>query len=260
MKKNIIFTLLILLTLTFGVSIVSADDLRPKVREDIKELREKNRDDIKKVREDFQVTLKERKASTSLIIKEKRENMIQAVQEKREIFKDEIMSLREENKIKIEEKRTQLKNNLEVIKDEKKKIRIENVSKYISDLSVKFTAKSTTVIDKIEAALLAIESRTDKVNLTGVDVSAVRSLISSADTAIADARAALTNQISKTYTVTGTDEATIKTSLQSNRDLLKKDIEIVNTKIKAAHEAIRKAHNSLRVIPGVNASSTINTN
>ena len=266
MKKNIIFALSILLILTFSISIISAEDLSPKikVRTNIKELRDRNKGEIQKVREDFQETLKEKRASTTLLIKEKREDIVKAVQEKREIFKDEIMSLRWENKMKIDQKKVELKNKLAVIKDENKKIKIENITNNISDLSIKFTANSTKIVDKIETVLLTIESRADKASAIGLDVSAVRVIIVSADTAIADARAALTNQISKVYTINTVentvDEATIKTSLQSNRDLLKKDIQIVNDKIKAAHEAVKKANNALKVIPGISATSTTNIN
>jgi hypothetical protein len=263
MKKNIIFTSLILLTLTFGISTIYAEDLSPKIKvhTNIKESRDRNKEEIQKVREDFRENLKEKRASTTLIIKEKRENIVKAVQEKREIFRDEIMSLRKESKIQIDEKKAEFKDRLKTIKDENKKLKIENISNNISDLSIKFTANSTKIVDKLETVLLTIESRTDKASLSGLGVDNVRSLIVSADTAIADARVALTNQIGKVYTVAAVDEATIKSSLQSNRDLLKKDIKIVNDKIKAAHEAIKKANNALRVIPGINnSSSTINTN
>lgn len=275
--KKIILTLSVLLTLIFNISIVSAEDdkvdinnnegnkpkmMRPEAdRENIKKLREQNREEIKKIREDFQTTVKENRSSSTEILKEKRQELIKSVQEKRDIFKDEIMSLKEQNKVKTNELKTQLKTKISVIKDENKKIKIENIANNISDLSVKFTNNVTSIIDRIEAVLIAIESRTDKANLNNKDVSQVRALISTAETSIADTRLLITNQISKTYIITGTDEATIKASLQANRDQLKKDIQVINDKIKLTRDAVKKANEALKLIPNINdivSTTTVN--
>lgn len=229
---------------------------------ELKVLREQNKAEITKIREDFSAAIKANKASTTEAIKEKREYLIKGIQEKRELFKEELESRKEYRASTTAAMKAKFKEGLAKIKDEKKKIKIENVANNITELNTKITTKSSEKIDKIEEILIAIESRADKAAARGISVSGVRSLVVLAETAIAEARTAITTQASKTYTVSVTDESTVKTSVQTTRDLLKKDIEAMNVKIKAAHEATRKAVSGLRTIPKIDndtATSTVAT-
>lgn len=219
---------------------------------ELKVLREQNKSEISKIRADFSTTIKANKASTSEAVKEKREDLIKGIQEKRELFKEELEAKKELRASTTAAMKAKFKAGLEKIKDEKKKIRVESVAGNITELNTKITTKSAENINKIEEVLISIESRADKATVNGINVTSIRSLIAAAETAITEARTAITTQTAKTYPVSIVDESTVKTSLQTTRDLLKKDIEVMNIKVKAAHDATRKAADALRVIPKVN--------
>ncbi|MDQ5931017.1 MAG: hypothetical protein QG674_183, partial [Patescibacteria group bacterium] len=110
---------------------------------------------------------------------------------------------------------------------------------------------ASEVVSKIETALVSIESRTDKAATAGLDVASVRTLIASAETAIADARAAIVVQVGKTYTVSITSDTTAKSTLESTREAFRADIKAMNLKIKVAHDATRKAAEALKAIPKI---------
>lgn len=225
---------------------------------ELKVLREQNKNEINKIRADFSSTIKANKASTTEAIKEKRQDLIKGIQEKRELFKEELELKRElkaSTSIAIKNK---FKESLEKIKDENKKIRVESVANNINELNTKLTTRSTENINKIEEVLISIESRVDKETINDANITNVRSLITTAETAITEARTAITAQVAKTYPVTIVNESTVKTSLQTTRDLLKKDIEGVNLKIKSAREATRKAAAALKVVSKTNTSTSTN--
>ncbi len=237
----------------------SSTTVRPPA--ELKVLREQNKNEISKIRADFSTNIKANKASTTDAIKEKRGDLIKGIQEKRELFKEELNSKKELRASTTLAMKAKFKEGLDKIKDEKKKIRVENVANNINELNIKITTKSSENINKIEEVLISIESRTDKATANGIDVANIRSLITTAESAISEARTAITNQTAKTYPVTIVDESTIKTSLQTARDLLRKDVELMNIKVKTAHESTRKVADALKVIPKVNNDiSTTTTN
>jgi hypothetical protein len=230
---------------------------------ELRVLREQNKTEIRKIRTDFQENIKLNKASTTEAIKEKRESLIYGIQEKRELFKEELEGRKEFRASTTAIMKAKFKEELMKIKDENKKIRVENIADNITELNTKISNRSIEKINKLEEILITIESRADKATANNINLVNIRALISTAESAIADARLAITTQAGKAYTVSITNEATIKTSLQTTRDLLKKDIDIMNIKIKVAHEAVRKTSKALKATPKVNdeviASSTVTT-
>lgn len=180
-----------------------------------------------------------------------REQMLQAIQERRELFKSEF----EARKAAMERAREEMKAKFEAgllkIKDADKKGRIENIAKNIPELNVRLTERFSKIVDSIEAALIAIESRTDKAAANNVDVTTVRTAIATAKTAIADARTAIATQVGKTYPIAITSETTAKSVIEATRNAFRTDIKAVHAKVKAAHEATKKAAAALRTIKGV---------
>lgn len=223
---------------------------------ELKVLHEQNKVEIGKIRADFFATIKTNKASTTSIIKEKREDLIKGIQEKRDLFKEELENKKELRASTTAAMKLKFKESLGKIKDDKKKIKVENVADNVTELNTKITTKSVESINKIEEVLIAIESRADKATANGIDVSNIRALIATAEVAISDARNAITNQTGKTYTVSIVDESTVKTSLKNTRDLLKKDIDAMNVSIKTAHESVRKTATALKSIPKVDIEVT----
>ncbi len=219
---------------------------------EIRVMHEENKSEIKKLRADFQAEVKTKKASSTKLLKEKRQALIEGIQEKRDLFKKEIAVRKEAVASSSAAIKAKFKADLNKIKDEKKKEKVENIGENLIELNAKITTKSSEKINKIEEVLIAIESRADKATANGVSMLSVRSLIAQAEATIADARAAMTIQTAKTYVLTINSDATVKTSVQISRNLLKADIDAMNAKIKAAHAATKKAANALKAIPKVN--------
>jgi hypothetical protein len=230
----------------------NASSTSPRSVAEFKALYDQNKTEINKIRADFQTTIKTNKSSTTQAIQEKREKLISGIQEKRELFKEELDERKELRSSTTPARGEKFKEGLLKIKDEKKKIKVKDFADNITILNTKITTRSLEHIDKIEEVLITIESRADKATANDVNVANVRSLILLSETAIAEARAAITLQTSKIYTVSIENEEGVKTSLQTTRDLLKKDVDTMNVKIKAAHEAVKKTANALKAIPKVN--------
>ena len=100
--------------------------------------------------------------------------------------------------------------------------------------------------------LTTIELRADKATANNIDTTAVRALITSVETNIVVARAVIAEQVSKIYTINIDSESTAKTSVENARNLLKTDIEAMNSKIKIAYEALKKTAEALRNIHQIN--------
>lgn len=235
-------------------------DMRANVQAsttEVRKMREENKAEIKKIRADFQSEIRTKKASSTEIVKEKRQALIEGIQEKRDLFKKEIELKKEAVASSTLAIRAKFKEDLAKIKDEKKKAKVENIGENLLELNAKITARATENVNKIEGVLIAIESRADKATAAGATrLANVRALIAVSETAIADARAAISVQTAKTYAVSIQSDATVKTSLESTRNLLKADIDAMNAKIKAAHEATKKAAAALKAEPKANATTT----
>jgi len=224
---------------------------------EIKKMREENKAEISKIRADFKAELKDKNSSTTEVVKEKRRALIEGIQEKRDLFKKELDARRDaiaSTSISIKAK---FKADLAKIKDERKKEKAENVGNNLIELNAKIVANTSEKVNKIEEVLITIETRADKAAANGSDVASVRALITTAETAVAEARVAISVQTGKTYTITVTEEAAVKASLQATRDALKADVDTMNAKIKAAHDATRKAAVTLKEVPKVNATTTV---
>ena len=181
----------------------------------------------------------------------------------REAFKAELATTRAEVKTKIEEHKSLLRERLQEIKDTRKQEAVERIDTQLNTINEKLTTMMASFVDQIERVLDGVESRADKAEANGKDVTEVRAKIAAADSAIADARIAIKAQAGKTYDMNITTEASLRTDVQSTRNQLKNDLEAVRATIKKAHEAVRAAIKSLAQIPGINvivtASSSAST-
>ncbi|MBP6857585.1 MAG: hypothetical protein KBC11_00090 [Candidatus Pacebacteria bacterium] len=218
-----------------------------------KDDREKTREEVQVVREEFKTSIEEGRGDIIDLLQGKRDSIIKAIQDKRELFKIEFEAKKEEMQTKREEMKTKFQADLLKIKDENKRDRVEKISDNFAELNITLTTRASANVDKIETVLVAIESRADKAAANGADVTKVRSAIVNAETSIVDARAAIALQVSKVYTASISSEATVKTSLESTRNQFKKDIEVMKSKVKAAHDATKRAAEVLKQIPNVDA-------
>lgn len=274
------FNFLIILSILISPTFASAEsDRRPEMRANISSTSTRGEfmENVKEKREEF----KAERASTTAEMKAKRasstEELKKEITQKREEFRIERASsiaerasttaeIRARNasttakfKADIERFKVELKEGLAKIKDEVKRKKVERVANSLPELNTKLTSEATVTVNKIEAVSVAVESRTNKAAAQNINVTAVRPLIATAKTAIADAKAAVTLQSTKVYSINITSDATVKTTLEAARTQMKTDIDAMNAKVKAARDAVKKATDALKVIPNVNATTTATT-
>lgn len=229
-----------------------------KIREDLKNRREESkksvevkREEAKQIREGTKDALEANREE----FKTKLETMIGDIKIKREEFKKELDGNKELVKQKMEAAREEFKAGLEKIKDEKKKIATEKIVTSVVDLNVIITGKFGVKIDQIEAVLISIQSRIDKAETNGIDVSTSKAQVLKAQAAIEVARTAISTQSAKTYETT-INEATLKTDMKKLRDTFRADLKIVNDKVKLAHQAVRDTATTLAKVPKIDDDTT----
>ena len=236
---------------------VKPADAYKQLNAETKDQRVQTKEEIEKIRADFKMTVKDDREKAKEMLNEKRGELIQAIQDKRDLFKEEFEARKDEMQAKREEMKAKFKESLLKIKDENKRTKVENISNNFAEINVKVTTRASGIVDQIETVLVSIESRADKAATGGADVTKVRASIVLAETAIADARAAIALQVSKVYDTTINSDATVQNSLQSTRNQFRTDLQAMNTKIKAAHSATKKAAEDLKAIPNVDAEVTV---
>ncbi|MBI4085895.1 MAG: hypothetical protein HY433_01465 [Candidatus Liptonbacteria bacterium] len=191
--------------------------------------------------------------------RERRAELKTQMQEKREEFKKTIEAKREELKNEIEARKEALKIRLKAIKDERKKLAVERIDDGLGKMNARMTAHFTDVLDKLADVLGRIVSRTDKAADGGLDVSAVRTAVTEAESAIASARSAVAAQAGKAYSITVTTEDTLRADVGGARKALHDDLKKVQDAVKAAREKVRKAATTLAQIPGVDQPAPTST-
>jgi len=158
-------------------------------------------------------------------------------------LRNRIKNKREELKSKIEQLRERLKNQLrEKIKNEAKEKIVDRVYQRINELNERMTNHYLNVLEKLEKILERIESRTAKAKLNNLDVSKVEEAINEAKVAILKAKEAVKNQAEKIYQPPEiTNDETLKTKIGNLRQQLHNDLKSVESLVKQAREAVRKA-------------------
>jgi chromosome segregation ATPase len=172
-----------------------------------------------------------------------REEIKKIIEQNQVELRNRIKSKREELKSKIEQLRERLKNQLrERIKNEVKEKIVDRVYQRINELNERMTNHYLNVLEKLEKILERIESRTAKAKLNNLDVSKVEEAINEAKVAIFKAKEAVKNQAEKIYQPPEiTDDKTLKTKIGNLRQQLHNDLKSVESLVKQAREAVRKA-------------------
>lgn len=180
-----------------------------------------------------------------------RREAIERLQEKMQEFRDNVAERREALRETIAREREALRERLNIIRDERKKAAVERIDESIRRLNEVQTEHFSNVIEQMAEVLERIRSRTDKAEANGLDVSAVRIMITSAEAAIDAARAAIVAQAGKTYEITFDGEDTLKADVGAVRRRLVGDLGDIRMRLVIARDAVRQAVVSLAQIPRV---------
>lgn len=229
-------------------------EIRNRLREGVQEFRQ----NVRTERTEFRTEINDlRNASKEELEKRKEEFKTEANQNIEE-FKSRMEEVKAKAKEQIEAKRAEMKERLKLVRDEQKKNRVEKLEKQLNELNERTMDHFSNVLDKLEKVLVNIESRTDKVQARGWDVSGVRTMIIAAENAITEARTAVEAQSVKTYTPTiSGDEGKLKIEVGQARQALHGDLVAVRGKVRLAYEAVRRVATTLAKVPGIDEDDEV---
>ena len=223
--------------------------IRDTFKKDLQNIRDTFKGGVKNInenkREELKTIIEKRQIETRAIVDKKREDFKRILENKKEDLEN-----------RIEAKREELKTRLQNIRDENKRETVERIDKRLDEINKNRLEHFTNILDRLDEILLRITSRTDKAEQNGKNVTEVRTAISAANTAIANARAAITVQAGKTYSITVTTEADLRDAVKTARKALHDDLKKVFDLVKAARTAVHNAATTLAKIPGVNVDAS----
>ena len=235
-------------------------DIQKNAREELKNTKQEIKTDVKELRDTSRAEMESVKATGDIAQIEAKRMEIRAAQEQRMAeFKQKLEDSKKELKERVDAKKQELKDRLASIKDEKKKATVEKIDGRLDELNAKYTEHYSEVLTKLGAVVEKINVRIERAAARGLDVSAVRTALISADAAIAASKTAIESQTAKTYLITVTDEATLRENVGAARQALRADLKAVEQTVKDAREATRKAATTLAGIQGINDVDTQST-
>jgi phosphatidate phosphatase PAH1 len=125
-------------------------------------------------------------------------------------------------KADIVARRATFKENLKKIKDEKKRVIVEKLDTRFNEVNAKRTSEMGRHLDKLTEILAKVSGD-----------------VAGASSAIQTARDANTLQAARTYTITITSEANLKTNVGKVRNQLEFDLKAVNELVILARKAVQ---------------------
>ncbi len=198
----------------------------------------------------------------------------------REDARNRIEAVREEAQARIKVQREKTEQHLADIRDKAKQQMAERLAKQFDNINKTWTDHFMNVLDRLDAILKKVQDRANTTAGNGKDISSVTTAISSAQSAIAAARTAVTTQAGKTYALDPTIvPVTTSTTTPSGQEELMKGLRgafknlhtglfkdlfaLRDGPIKDARKAVEDAFKALRQIIGSDdehATSTTGSN
>jgi len=160
---------------------------------------------------------------------------------KREM-REEKAAMREQVIREAREKKAQLVEDAKKLRDAKKQQLISNISDRMCKINANRTAAMQKHLDTMTTILGRIETRADKAEARGIDVSAVDTAVAKAKEAIKSAMEAVADQADEEcgVTISGQDAA-LKSEAEAARNALKNQLTAAHEKVKSAREATANA-------------------
>lgn len=158
-------------------------------------------------------------------------------QEKQELVK----KTRESNKQDLSRK-------LSDFSDTRKIELAEKLTNQMTLINTKWTSHWSEVLDKLISILARIQSRLDKLEEKGMDVSKAQEAVTVAQVDIETARNAVIDQAAKVYPVQVTDEERLGESLSQQKEIMRSDLVEVKKLVSDARMSAREALSILKQI------------
>ncbi len=203
--------------------------------------------------------------------KERAEKIKEEVKQRAQKAQERIKEARKNAEEKAKDMREKAKQRISEIKDKKKQEMAQKIASQFERINKIWTDHFAKVLDRLDAVLQKIKSRTQKAGENGKDVSVVNTAIANAEAKITQARSAVALQAQKTYVLnvstaaeaTPTNQDTLVISLREQfktlKEQLHKDLTALRDgAMKSAREAVKSAFEALSKIPGVDGDSAVN--
>jgi hypothetical protein len=175
-------------------------------------------------------TLEDRKSSLA--------QRISITTERNQDIRKLIQSRKEELSLEMKKNRDEFKAKIAGLKDERKKLIAENIDQKFNVINLASTNRMTNGIVRLEKLLDKFSSRSARVKSMGNDTTTVDTAIASAESAIADAKIAVTEQAAKEYTVDINDETTLKSDFGKTMKTLRVDLKTTHAVLKLAKQKV----------------------
>lgn len=154
---------------------------------------------------------------------------------------------REEIRVMLQTKREEFRTRLQTIKDQKKKALVERIDARIAEVNKNQATKYAQALDWLQGFL-------DKMNIAAIDVAPLANL-ASAQTTIDTAKSAVATQVEKTYTMTITDELTLRQNAGTLVSQFRQDITAVHKLVMDAKQAVLMVQSEINPIKNGATSS-----
>lgn len=145
--------------------------------------------------------------------------------------KNSISQIKDQAKEQIQERKDLFKERLQTIKDARKRLLTQTLDEKIAAANAKHTARFSDVLTRLQEAL-------DKIKPDVKDPK-ILSDIKTAQSKIDLAKAAVTSQAAKVYTIEITDEATLRKNVGATISQFRKDLMQVHKLVVDAKQAVQ---------------------
>jgi hypothetical protein len=170
---------------------------------------------------------------------------LQTLIQERQALKDEMLA-----------KMQTFREQIQTIKDVRKKMLVERIDDRIATADARLTSKMTAALTRMSAILAKIKTKGAVLKAQGKDTTALDAAIAAAETAIANAQSAVDTQAAKTYTATIGDDATLKNTIGQMVSGFRLDIMATYKTVIDAKQAVMKALSELAKLGGVGDTAT----
>lgn len=173
------------------------------------------------------------------------EEKINAFNERKAAFQQEITVKREEAKERFALAREEFRQKLQAVSDQKKQTVLTTIDQRLLEINTNRTNALSQRLDRLDNIATNLSNRLSTAQSEGANVTQAVTLLSTAQSKIAAARTAVTQQAGEEYVINITTEADLKIQAQQAKASLEADLKAVDAQVKEAHDALSQTIQSL---------------
>lgn len=177
-----------------------------------------------------------------------REQRLQEARTKRQESQDLLREKIDSQRRMHQSKREEFRNNLNNLRDDNRRKALENLDNKIINTNTRWTDHWMDISDRLFSILARAQSRVDKLEEQGVDVSQVSVLVVSAQSDIEIAQEIISDQAVKQYIIVVSDESGVRVSAQTQSETLKHDLTETMNSVSKARSSVRSVISALKTI------------